>query len=161
MKRVIVAALTAGLLAGVAGGPLTTVEASQQRDYRTGRERGWRQEECRFANRDGQAGWNVEEIKSTIRCVERRWDGNLYLGMAIVGCESGFDYRAQNPYSSAGGVWQALDSTWASWKSRFADLMGWWNLRPGKYNGRTHAILGWRVFLGTTQPWEASRSCWG
>ena len=34
------------------------------------------------------------------------------LSEAIINCESGFNLYAQNPYSSAGGLWQFIDSTW-------------------------------------------------
>lgn len=33
----------------------------------------------------------------------------------IVACESGGDYSAQNPYSSASGAYQILDSTWMTY----------------------------------------------
>jgi hypothetical protein len=170
LKRGIWAAAVAVLLAtGATGLPASSAEkpaahfqvlAGQNANRE--RERGWRQEECRFALKDGKPGWNVEEVKSTIRCAERKWSGALELGFEIVGCESGFDATNTNPDSSAGGVWQVLDSTWSSWRQRYADLMRWWDLRPGKLNGRTNAVLGWRVFApADTGPWEASRWCWG
>lgn len=33
----------------------------------------------------------------------------------MVACESGFDFRARNPSSTAGGAYQILDSTWAAY----------------------------------------------
>lgn len=34
----------------------------------------------------------------------------------ILACESGGDIRAENPYSSASGKWQIIDSTWGNYK---------------------------------------------
>lgn len=168
MKRALKTAAIAVTLAGIAIGPpssyanarLDVHTASQTSD--ANRPHDWRQEQCRFATRDGQRGWSPDEIRATLRCAERKWSGDLGLGFRIVGCESGFHAEAQNGSSSAGGVWQVIDSTWQSWVGSASSLVERWSLKTEKRNGRTNAVLGWRVFSpSNTGPWEASRHCWG
>lgn len=67
-------------------------------------------------------------------------------------CESGGDYRAENPRSTASGAWQILDGTWH---------------RYGGYRHASHAprdlqdakALALYADRGTS-PWNASRRCW-
>lgn len=170
MKRVLSAALTACLWTGIAGG-LPSSYANARLDVHTASETNaatwerpndWRQDQCRFDTRDGIHGWSVGEVKSTLRCAERKWSTDLDLAFRIVGCESGFDAHAQNSRSSAGGVWQSLDSTFDSWVSGASSLMDRWEMRDRQLNGRTNAVLGLRVLAnGGTGPWSASQWCWG
>lgn len=143
------------------GSPANVVYAGSG-DKANAREPGWRLEECRFATLDGEYGFSVGEVRKTIICAADHWRGNLELGLAIVGCESGFIATNQNPYSSAGGVWQAIDSTWDSWLANQSRLVESWDLRQAKHNGRSNAVMGWRVFApANTGPWSSSQSCWG
>lgn len=168
MKRALTrAALTVALLVGGTAGlpgisaehPATHLRTVAAEDASRGE---WRWEQCRFARLDGQPGFTTTEVRRTLECARRIWPGNLDLGLRIVGCESGFVATAQNPDSSAGGVWQAIDSTWSSWKTRFAALIDRWRLRTEKLNGRVNAVLGWRVFSADgTGPWRVSQWCWG
>lgn len=71
---------------------------------------------------------------------------------AIAQCESGGDYRAQNPHSSASGKYQFLDSTWRAMggtgKAR--------NASPAEQDMRAQKLLAQQG----TAPWNASRHCW-
>lgn len=75
----------------------------------------------------------------------------------IRSCESGdghgsYDYRAENPSSTASGAWQIIDGTW------------------GGYGGYHHASSAPRDVQDAramqiyresgTRPWNASRRCW-
>lgn len=69
----------------------------------------------------------------------------------IVICESGWKPTAQNSTSSAGGIFQFLDSTWVHYSSSS------WN----KYDPYKNIDAGIALFKSKgTDPWNASKSCW-
>ena len=69
----------------------------------------------------------------------------------IIICESGWRADAQNPISSAGGLFQFLDSTWARTASP-----GW-----EKYNPYRNIDAGIALYNKEgTAPWTESESCW-
>jgi len=167
MRAAVMTALILALLVGgeeqghQEGGPtrLTHLQPAASRDANRG---DWRWETCRFARYDDRPGHSPDEVRLTLRCAARRWDAPLDLAFRIVGCESGFDAASQNSRSSAGGVWQAIDSTWASWKARYSLFMERWSLRGEKYNGRANGLLGFRILSEDgTGPWRTSEWCWG
>lgn len=159
MRKAFVTAAIAATLAGMAIGPPSSLASTRQEHSRP---KDWRQEQCRFATRDGVPGVSTYEARAMLRCAEAHWSGNLDLGMRIVGCESGFRAQARNARSSAAGLWQSLDSTWRSWYANQSSVVRRFELKDNPTNGRASAILGWRVFVfGGTGPWESSRSCWG
>lgn len=81
-----------------------------------------------------------EDIADSIPLLER-----------IIVCESGWKPEAQNSISSAGGLFQFLDSTWA----RYANE-GW-----EKYNPQNNIDAGIKLFKAKgTSPWLASKGCW-
>lgn len=72
--------------------------------------------------------------------------------LRIRACESGNDYTAQNPRSTASGAFQIIDGTWAGYggysKAKYAPP----NIQDQK------ALL---IFNAQgTQPWISSSSCW-
>lgn len=72
---------------------------------------------------------------------------------AIIYCESKGDPNAKNRYSSAGGLAQYLDSTWANTPE---GRMGQSKYDP---NAAISAMTRQIAMFGTS-PWNASRSCW-
>lgn len=69
----------------------------------------------------------------------------------IIICESGWKTNAQNPRSSAGGLFQFLDSTW----NRTASP-GW-----EKYDPYRNIDAGIALFKKEgTDPWKESEGCW-
>lgn len=70
----------------------------------------------------------------------------------IISCESGGDPSAENPSSTASGLFQFLDSTWRSvgGSGSASDASVAEQYRRAE---RLYASRG-------TQPWNASRSCW-
>ena len=73
----------------------------------------------------------------------------------IAECESGGDWTAENPRSTASGKWQFLDSTWRSQEA------------SGDYRRAKHApphvqrAAAIELYQAAgTQPWNASKPCW-
>jgi len=67
----------------------------------------------------------------------------------IAFCESGYRPDAQNPHSSAGGIFQFLDSTWNKWG------------QGDKYDGYANIRAGVNLYRNQgTDPWNASKECW-
>lgn len=145
MKRVVVAALTAGLLAGVAGGPLTTVEASQHADSRQERE-------CRFQHLD-KAIWTAREEWRTARCVTTKWaiPGGLSKLLSVGNCESGMNRLAWNPNGPYVGLFQHSLSAWPYRLVSYEPE--WWALRDRWKNSRTAITV--TVRMVQAQGWGA------
>lgn len=74
----------------------------------------------------------------------------------LIGCESGGNARAQNPSSTASGLFQFLDSSWIAYGG-------------GKYAARAkdatvaqqYEIANHAYAMSGLSPWAASRGCWG
>ena len=160
-KRLLMAAAVAALLAGITTTGLPSqanarLDASTSVESKQANQQEMREKQCRFRNHEGGPSFSTTEIRMTLACATERWtpSGGIDKVYAVAGCESGFNEFADNPVSSAAGVWQALDSTWSGWKGRFAEFMRRWDLRGSVYNGRANAILGVRVAAGGWGPWE-------
>jgi len=98
----------------------------------------WAKQECRFA-RNGD--WSNSEVRDLIRCATIRVENNKDTGaaLAIAKRESGFQEQAQNPSSSAGGLFQWLDSSWP-W-DRFPALARKYGLPNNRFNPRSAAFI--------------------
>lgn len=74
----------------------------------------------------------------------------------LIACESGGRATAQNPSSTASGLFQFLDSSWRAYGG-------------GKYAARAkdatpaqqYEIANHAYAMSGLSPWAASRSCWG
>lgn len=73
--------------------------------------------------------------------------------LRIRACESGNNYTAQNPSSTASGAYQFLDSTWAGFGG-YARAM----YAPASVQDQ-YALQEYNA--DGTSPWAASESCWG
>ena len=74
----------------------------------------------------------------------------------IRGCESGHNYTAQNPRSSASGAYQFLDSTWMSWRGSSTATRAMY-ASPAEQDAAALRLYN----AQGTRPWNASRYCWG
>lgn len=71
----------------------------------------------------------------------------------IAKCESGGNYKAKNPKSTASGKYQFLDSTWANYK-------GYKHAKDAPASVQEErALIEYKK--NGTRPWNASKSCWG
>ncbi|GAB3581281.1 transglycosylase family protein [Calidifontibacter terrae] len=71
-------------------------------------------------------------------------------------CESGNNYSAQNPSSTASGAYQFLDSTWRG----LSASAGYSHAKDAPQSVQDAAALELYNSSGTA-PWAASQSCWG
>jgi hypothetical protein len=75
---------------------------------------------------------------------------------AIVSCESGGNSTAQNPSSSASGLFQFLDSSWAAYGGlKYAPRAK--DATPAEQ----YAVAQNAYARSGLSPWAASRHCWG
>src|SRR5262245_54023103 len=72
---------------------------------------------CRFESLDHHRGFSSWEVRSTVACAVDHWSvpGGFGTALYIAERESGLYCKARNPYSSATGIFQIVDGTWASW----------------------------------------------
>lgn len=80
------------------------------------------------------------------------WGADPALSLAVAHAESCFNPKAKNPNSSAGGVFQYIDSTWASY------------CKGDKYNAEDNIKCATKMLAeGGINHWEASRKegCYG
>lgn len=95
------------------------------------------------------------------RTIERyaaQYGADYDLSVAIARCESRLNPAARNPSSTAKGLFQFLDGTWAHY-----GRMHW-----GSLEGKSVLDYGDNAELGTwviakygTRDWNASKHCWG
>ncbi len=64
----------------------------------------------------------VEQVKEEIRKQSVLFGVNTHFALDLADCESGFDYKAKNPNSTARGVYQYLIATWETTESAKAGL---------------------------------------
>ena len=97
-------------------------------------------------------------VKELVMDYAIQYGVDVRLALAIAQCESGLDPTAENPspHSSAGGVFQFLDSTWA----KTIELLNWPE-DTDKLDAKKNVEAG--IFLlkkDGTRHWLESKSCW-
>lgn len=117
-----------------------------------------REAQCRYQYANGQAGWTDREVKKLIACAVSRYpvSGGLDKALYIANRESGFECRANNPNSSAFGVYQVISSTWTSWHAGLPPR--WWHRRwelmHSRGNCRANVMVSIRIaHSGGWGPW--------
>ena len=73
-------------------------------------------------------------------------------------CESGGNYQAANPYSSARGAYQFLTGSWAAYGHADRYGVSQAHLATNAQQDEA-ALITWQ--RDGTRPWNASRHCWG
>ncbi len=73
-------------------------------------------------------------------------------------CESGGNYQAANPYSSARGAYQFLTGSWAAYGHAARYGVSQAHLATNAQQDEA-ALITWQ--RDGTRPWNASRHCWG
>jgi len=112
---------------------------------------------CVFRYLDGNPRFSKNEVRSTIRCAVARWDvpGGLDTALYIARRESGLNWNAANPTSSASGIYQFVDGTWASEVSRFSEMVKLQHMSRSVWNARSSALIAIRLAHGCScwSPW--------
>lgn len=97
-------------------------------------------------------------IVRNIRYYATKYGVDFNLAKDIAVCESNLDETIDNKTSSASGLYQFLDGTWA----QYAKLK--WGTTKGHsvYDYGDSAELGvWVISKYGTGDWDASKNCWG
>lgn len=96
-------------------------------------------------------------IEERIRMKAREYGIDENLAVNIARCESDLDPGAKNPYSSAGGLFQDLTSTWLSTLKRMGLPE---NL--DRYDAQTSIMVNmWLLSTDGSGHWNESKYCWG
>lgn len=74
---------------------------------------------------------------------------------AVIACESGGNAKAQNPSSTASGLFQFLDSSWRAYGGTKYAARAKDATPAQQYEIANHAYA-----MSGLNPWAASRSCW-
>jgi soluble lytic murein transglycosylase-like protein len=92
------------------------------------------------------------DVPTMIRAAARRHGVDAERLVQVAKCESGFDPRAKNPRSTASGVFQFIDTTWA----------GTPEAKAGRsvFDAAANVEAGARLARGGWGPWASSRGCW-
>ena len=101
--------------------------------------------------------YTKEDVKQLIIEVATQYGVEPSLALKIAYAESGYNCKAQNKTSSAGGLFQFINSTWLSTQKR----MGRPQTLENKYNCRANAESA--LFLlskGELSHWNASKNAW-
>lgn len=111
---------------------------------------------CIFRYYDGNPTFDKSDVRATIRCAVRRWavPGGLDMALYIARRESGLNWNADNPYSSASGVYQFVDGTWFSQVSARRDFIKAQHLSTSVWNARANVLIAIRSAHGNGWgPW--------
>jgi len=78
----------------------------------------------------------------------------ILLAEKIIQCESGWDYTAQNPNSTAFGAGQFINGTWSYIQKK-------WGIELDRYNKEDQLYAMVRLLEEEgTRHWSASKHCW-
>jgi hypothetical protein len=158
--RTFAAILMTAVIMGL-GTPAVQSHPVLQTSTATRTSNGWRWDWCKFQSLDGKIGYTDYEVKQVIKCavkhypVPSTWVGSgLQTALYIANRESGYECHADNPSSSAYGVFQVVQGTWDGWHSRISS--DWWHqkwsLNHDRGNCRVNVMVTIRE-AHTTQSW--------
>jgi len=114
---------------------------------------------CRYASLDGHEGYTDAEAKRTIECAVDHYPvvGGVSKALYIANRESGYECGADNPYSTAAGVYQMVAATWSSWSSKHIPWLNArrWRLRRHVKGCRPNIMTAIRQVhqSGSWAPW--------
>lgn len=102
-----------------------------------------------------QAKWDSLSVPEKIRSLAIKHGVDESIALNIGCAESEFNSRAKNPNSTAGGVFQWLDSSWANYSKMYYGYVA------DKYDADTNIELSIFVLRDYgTRDWNASKHYW-
>lgn len=94
-------------------------------------------------------------LQEMVRATALKWGVDPALMARIVNCESGFKPNVKNTQSTASGIMQFLDGTYASYTKKYG-------ITAPKSDPVAQVELAVRMIAdGGLSHWNASKSCWG
>lgn len=89
-------------------------------------------------------------VRDLIRCAHKMVGetGDTSMSLMIANNESGYEPKAKNPSSSAGGLYQWLKSSWPAKGGRYNTLYRVWRLEGKRFNARAAAFVSAKVMAG-------------
>lgn len=143
MSKFTLAVALAAVLAGTAT-PASAVVFRHDQDARV--------PSCKYRTSDGYSGhhFSVDEVRWTIKCGVRRWPvpGGRQTALCIARRESGLRQFADNPTSSASGVYQFVSGTWDGVRSHLRHVFGHQRMAHSVWNGRSNVLAAIRTAHG-------------
>jgi hypothetical protein len=114
----------------------------------------WRNDECRYQYVDGHANWSQQEVKLTILCATHKFGVSTSTALYVARRESGLNQFADNPTSSAAGVYQHIQSYWPGRIAAVAAHKP--KLKPlgsSVYNARSNVLAAILMASHSWAPW--------
>jgi hypothetical protein len=114
----------------------------------------WRNDECRYQFVDHHRNWSKEEVKLTIRCAAHKFGVSVGKALHIADRESSFYQFAKNPYSSAAGIYQHIQSYWYGRVRSFIQAVP--KYRPigtSVFNARSNVMVSLHMARSSWSPW--------
>lgn len=112
---------------------------------------------CRFRYADGHKAFSKDEVRATIHCAVTRWPVPYGLDQALCVArrESGFNWYANNPYSSASGIYQFVDGTWSGQMTGRARFVRDQEVEKSVWNARSNVLIAIKYAhtSGSWSPW--------
>lgn len=149
MKRLVMTALTAALVTGIAAARPPEASANDRPI-----EASWRWHQCRMQSLE-HGTWTAREERLTTACVLARWSVPGGTFDRIISCESGWNRLAYNPSGPYVGLGQHALSSWTSRVRSYAPR--YWRLSPRWQNSRTMITITARMMHSVgLSPWSCA-----
>jgi hypothetical protein len=102
-----------------------------------------RHHHCRYESWNGRRGFSEFEVRLMVVCLVDQFPvaGGVPQAIFVIDRESSFACRAQNPYSSARGLFQVVEGTWTSWWSRIHPRLRGWGIMNNRGLCRANATV--------------------